>query len=217
MRCIDVGGPRPENDWDDAVAAHRAEEAGESLRLLYVALTRAQSQVVLWWSPNTTVTNSALHRLAFGRGPGVGQVPDSFRSQRDDDATVRFTAWADQGALVLERADPRTAVGLASHDRVPDLRIADWSRTIDRAWTRTSYTALSTPRDGAAAGAPSQRPGVESEARVHSARGRAGRCRSGSGRRRRLVGRRGRIRRPALSDGRPPCRCHFRFPRPRGP
>ncbi|WP_367336722.1 UvrD-helicase domain-containing protein [Phycicoccus sp.] len=163
VRCIDVGGPRPENDWDDAVAAHRAEEAGESLRLLYVALTRAQSQVVLWWSPNTTVTNSALHRLAFGRGPGVGQVPDSFRSQRDDDATVRFTAWADQGALVLERADPRTAVGLASHDRVPDLRIADWSRTIDRAWTRTSYTALSTPRDGAAAGAPSQRPGVESE------------------------------------------------------
>ena len=30
---------------------HRIEEAAEQLRLLYVAVTRARSQVVLWWAP----------------------------------------------------------------------------------------------------------------------------------------------------------------------
>ena len=35
-------------------ARHEAEEAGEDLRLLYVALTRARCQVVTWWVPATT-------------------------------------------------------------------------------------------------------------------------------------------------------------------
>ena len=30
------------------------EDAGEELRLLYVALTRAQCQVVAWWAPSAT-------------------------------------------------------------------------------------------------------------------------------------------------------------------
>ena len=48
-RCLDVsgGGAR----WRDHERRHLAEEAGEELRELYVALTRAQSQVVTWWAP----------------------------------------------------------------------------------------------------------------------------------------------------------------------
>ena len=45
---------------------HQAEEVGEDLRLLYVALTRAQCQAVAWWAPSTNTPCSPLHRLLFG-------------------------------------------------------------------------------------------------------------------------------------------------------
>ena len=38
-----------------------AEDSAEDLRLLYVALTRARSQVVAWWAPTTTTHAGALH------------------------------------------------------------------------------------------------------------------------------------------------------------
>ena len=50
---LDVGG-RPVQDGPSASRRYRAEEAGEDLRLLYVALTRAQCQVVTWWAPSAT-------------------------------------------------------------------------------------------------------------------------------------------------------------------
>ena len=50
---LDVGGRygpgRPER-----FSRYREEEAGEDLRLLYVALTRAQCQVVTWWAHRST-------------------------------------------------------------------------------------------------------------------------------------------------------------------
>ena len=45
-RVLDVGGPTGD-DWTARCAAHRAEEAGEDLRLLYVALTRATKRVAV--------------------------------------------------------------------------------------------------------------------------------------------------------------------------
>jgi exodeoxyribonuclease V beta subunit len=57
------------------LAAHHREQSGEDLRLLYVALTRAQCQVVTWWAPSLQNTSaSALHRLLFGAGE-VGREP----------------------------------------------------------------------------------------------------------------------------------------------
>ena len=52
--------------WKEHGARHRAEEAGEDLRLLYVALTRARCQVVTWWVPSTTTSCAPIHRLLFG-------------------------------------------------------------------------------------------------------------------------------------------------------
>ena len=49
QRCIDVGAGGPQ--WGDHLARAAAEDDGESLRLLYVAMTRARSQVVAWWAP----------------------------------------------------------------------------------------------------------------------------------------------------------------------
>ena len=60
---LDVGG--------GAIAEVRApgagESAGEELRLTYVALTRAQSQVVTWWAPSWYAGNAGLTRLLLGR------------------------------------------------------------------------------------------------------------------------------------------------------
>src|SRR5690606_36553902 len=85
-RCRDVGGESADNPgWSESVSRHKSEEAGESLRLLYVAMTRAQSQVVAWWSPSNNTATSALHRLLFGRGPDEAVVPDVVSVPRTDD------------------------------------------------------------------------------------------------------------------------------------
>src|SRR5690606_39160519 len=46
-RSLDVGGAGGEG-WKANAAIAADEDAGESLRLLYVAMTRAQSQLVCW-------------------------------------------------------------------------------------------------------------------------------------------------------------------------
>ena len=43
------------------------EERGEDLRLLYVALTRARHQAVLWWAGAQDSEHSPLARLLFDR------------------------------------------------------------------------------------------------------------------------------------------------------
>ncbi|ANS79745.1 Exodeoxyribonuclease V beta chain [Serinicoccus hydrothermalis] len=148
-RCLDVGGEHAANPgWADSVRRHKEEDAGESLRLLYVAMTRAQSQVVTWWAPVNNASSSALHRVLFGREPGQGEVPQRVRVPRQDDAaTEHLRRWADQGAFALERADPATDLAPALRPTAPELRLAMWSRRIDHDWRRTSYTALSTPAE----------------------------------------------------------------------
>ena len=142
-RCIDVGGPAGNPTWQDAVTAFKAEDAGESLRLLYVALTRAQSQVVAWWAPSTNAPHSPLHRMLFGREVGGAVVPDMSSVPDDDRAHTVLARWAEAGAFVLEEADIAPALPAACRSQPPPLSLATWSRRVDETWRRTSYTALS--------------------------------------------------------------------------
>lgn len=64
QRIRDLGGPRASR-YRDRWLAYEQEDADEDLRLAYVALTRAQCQVVLWWAPAYNAATSALHRLLF--------------------------------------------------------------------------------------------------------------------------------------------------------
>ena len=86
QRVRDVGGESGEG-WRERCAAHRAEEAGEDLRLLYVALTRAKCQVVTWWLPSTTTATSPVHRLLMGR-PAPGSEPAAAYRVPSDQAAL---------------------------------------------------------------------------------------------------------------------------------
>ncbi|MFK5690626.1 UvrD-helicase domain-containing protein [Ornithinimicrobium sp. LYQ92] len=148
-RCLDVGGEHPANPgWADSVRAHKEEDAGESLRLLYVAMTRAQSQVVTWWAPVNNATSSALHRLLFGRAPGGGAVPASVPVQRRDELAGELLGrWAQEGAFSLERADPTPVVPATPIPGPGTMGLGRWTRSVDAQWRRTSYTALSSPAE----------------------------------------------------------------------
>jgi len=140
-RCIDVAG----KDVDPVNRARAVvEESGEDLRLLYVALTRAQSQVVAWWLPSQKNTTTApFHRILFGRGPDQARVPASTPMLDDADALERARRWEAAGGPVVEQSvvagadTPPVEVGSDAFS------VRRFTRAVDHDWRRTSYTGLS--------------------------------------------------------------------------
>ncbi|MEZ5094497.1 UvrD-helicase domain-containing protein [Nocardioides sp.] len=140
VRTLDVSGSGPQ--WSDHVARHRAEEAGEELRELYVALTRAQSQVVAWWAPTANTPDGGLHRLLFGRQPGQPAVPDRMPVKDDDYAHQVLRMIEELRGPAYERsvvADPPVVAPAAAP---PSLAARVFDRAIDTDWRRTSYSGL---------------------------------------------------------------------------
>ncbi|HEY5114115.1 MAG TPA: UvrD-helicase domain-containing protein, partial [Nakamurella sp.] len=171
QRVIDIGGSGTAGRSDRQRQA-LAEEAGEALRLLYVGLTRAQSQVVTWWAPTKNTPCSGLHRVLFGRRDLTGGVPDEVSLVADDAAVRQLTELEQRGGPVVEVA----AVGV-TRAPVPPL-VIDTSfavgvldRPVDTGWRRVSYSSLSAAgsaaladgADAAVAEAASAHAGVGSE------------------------------------------------------
>ncbi|MDF9714962.1 UvrD-helicase domain-containing protein [Nocardioides sp. ChNu-99] len=157
-RAVDVGG-RSGPHWARSLSEHAQEEAGESLRLLYVALTRAQSQVVAWWAPTTNAPGAPLHRVLFGRTAGSSAVADPAALPGDDEALSRLGALQAAGGPVVEEsvaAPPRVVLPAVAE---PPLAVRSFDREVDVEWRRTSYSSLSAAgaghggHGGAAAGA----------------------------------------------------------------
>jgi exodeoxyribonuclease V beta subunit len=146
-RVLDVGGaggPR----WAEHCARHEAEEAGEDLRLLYVALTRARCQVVTWWVPATTTPTSPLHRLLFGRH-GPGTTPPASCPVPPDAAAVAALRGLQGPDLAVEQVRDRPVVSFAATGSAPEeLAAARFGRHLDLAWRRTSYSALTAGEHG---------------------------------------------------------------------
>ncbi|NPC98161.1 UvrD-helicase domain-containing protein [Nocardioides sp. zg-DK7169] len=139
-RTLDVSGAGPA--WEANLARHRAEEGGEELRDLYVALTRAQGQVVAWWAPTYNTRIGGLHRLLFGRRPGVAEVPDA-QDVRDDEYAARVLAMLEElGGPVAEVAEPVEASGQVSGSDTGELAVRRFTRVVDTDWRRTSYSGL---------------------------------------------------------------------------
>lgn len=141
VRTLDVRGAGV--GWAEHLQRHVTEECGEDLRELYVALTRAQAQTVVWWAPTQTTVNGPLHRVLFGRRPGAAAVPDEMLLRDDAGAVEVLTHWAAAGALHLETAaTSRAPQPPAEPEREEVLTVRSLTRPIDTAWTRTSYSGL---------------------------------------------------------------------------
>ncbi len=142
-RCLHVGG-RESPDYREVEKLGREESAGDDSRLTYVALTRAQAQVVAWWSSARDEPNGGLSRLVRGRRPGEAAVPDRCVPAKisDDDALARLREWEVVGGPVLEQS-VLTPVPAPPAEPVPTgLDARHFHRSIDATWRRTSYSGL---------------------------------------------------------------------------
>ena len=144
QRVLDVGGPDGPG-YADARTQHESEESGEDLRLLYVALTRAKCHVVAHWAPSLNTAAAPLHRLLFGAaGPGI-EPTATVTPPSDADAAARLTDLAAGSAgwissdLVTPGPIPRWQLPQAP---APTLDVSQFTRVLDTAWTRTSYSGL---------------------------------------------------------------------------
>lgn len=161
-RILHVGGP-DDLRYGELRARHDAEALGEDLRLAYVALTRASSQVVVWWAPATTSASGALTRLLLAEtGPSAGGDrsaggdpappgirPDPpLRVRVPPDAAVTETfariSSASGGSIVHEvvHAPPPTVTWSAPAPAARPLDVARFDRALDLGWRRLSYSAL---------------------------------------------------------------------------
>ncbi|EHB55228.1 exodeoxyribonuclease V, beta subunit [Mycolicibacterium rhodesiae JS60] len=142
-RCLHVGGDQSA-ELVTAQTLGRREAAGEETRLTYVAMTRAQSQVVAWWAPSWDEPNGGLSRLLRGRRPGQASVPDRCDPERieDADAVALLREWETAGGPVLEESVIAPAAELAGAERRDDLAARHFHRSIDTTWRRTSYSGL---------------------------------------------------------------------------
>ena len=156
-RVRDLGG-KGGPGYDARKQQSEREEAGEELRLLYVALTRAQSQVVAWWAPGAATGGAPLHRLLLGRTPESSDPALRTPVPSDEQAAVRLAGWAARAPDVLAVEGvgaPRGLRWTPPVTRPPALARATVTRGVDTAWRRTSYSALTAAAHDA--------PGVGSE------------------------------------------------------
>ncbi|HET9127361.1 MAG TPA: UvrD-helicase domain-containing protein [Propionibacteriaceae bacterium] len=123
----------------------QVESRDEELRTTYVALTRARSRVVCWWAPTTYNTScSPLHRLLTGDFR-PGETPPQecpVAVSPLDVPRERPTRFTDPDLRLVLAATPAAPAIVRPVPTVPLLSVRSFTRTLDRAWRRTSYSGL---------------------------------------------------------------------------
>ncbi|WP_028047542.1 UvrD-helicase domain-containing protein [Cellulomonas sp. URHE0023] len=164
LRFLHVGG-KGSPGYDEAAKAGAAADAGEGLRLAYVALTRATSQVVAWWAPSRNSLRAPLTRLLLGGRDADGKPDEMVRPTTDAKTTAALRSLAGD-AFELELVTSATAVvpWASAPSEAVDLHAASLGRRPDVTWRRTSYSALTaTAHDAKRVGSEPEAPGVEDE------------------------------------------------------
>ncbi|MHB8659463.1 MAG: UvrD-helicase domain-containing protein [Solirubrobacteraceae bacterium] len=165
LRTIDVGLGWP--GWAAHVRQHHIEERGEELRLLYVALTRARHQAIVWWASAWMSQHSPLGRLLLAREDD-GTVPaDGGRTVPHENAVinrVRELSAVAPGAISVERS--RLGASRSWRPRLPaaaSLHAATFDRQLDLCWRRTSYSDITSGAHDAAVTSEPEAPGLSDE------------------------------------------------------
>ncbi len=144
VRSLYVGGNEGA-DFGYCSTLNIQEDFGEHLRLLYVAMTRAQCQVVTWWVPSTTTASAPMHRLLFDTFEAGQEPATSVALPSDDDARRHLDKLAagSDACITIEAVSPAEGARWQPPSGASaTLEAADFSRALDATWRRTSYTAL---------------------------------------------------------------------------
>jgi exodeoxyribonuclease V beta subunit len=166
-RTLDVGVAAADSPaYLDHLALARREQRDEDLRLMYVALTRACHQAVIWWVKAYECQHSPLARMLMFRQPD-GTVPDTGKYvPRDGDVQARFEELAARvpGRINVERCGRYEPAKWAGRLRsLTDLDLASFDRTLDLQWRRTSYTGITAASHDEAVGSEPEDPGITDE------------------------------------------------------
>ncbi len=156
---LDLGSAQ----WQDARQAAQTEAVAESLRLLYVALTRAQQRCYITWGGVSGAGESPLAWLLHAppsplSGNPVEALAAHFASLESDQLLARLQQWAGlQPEAVMitdcESGEPeRNRCWLAASPareryRAADLRTPPFSRQLSRGAAVTSFSALTAGSD----------------------------------------------------------------------
>ena len=166
VRTLHLGG-KGDDGYAAACAGEDVETDAEELRLLYVAMTRAVSRLVLWWVPSTKTRTAALPRLLLAPDPAA--VPPRVVIPPDEVLLDRLRVLG--GPRVAVQPLDVVAVGPVAPLVVasPPLVLRTFDRGLDLAWRRTSYTGL--VRDAHAPSVGSEPPAPVKDDEVDAAAG----------------------------------------------
>ena len=135
-RIIDLG-------LDDARAGQvqaSEDEAAESLRACYVALTRATVMTTTWWVPTHQNTHaSPLHRLLFRDSPAPKLRIDL---NGRDPRQLQIPGVSIQTISEPTTAPPAPAPTLVTAPSHQPTAPVSFDRQIDQTWRRTSFSSL---------------------------------------------------------------------------
>ena len=129
---------------------------------MYVALTRARHQTVLWWAGSYFGKDSALTRILFCRqldgsiGLGLAKPPS------DAEAMEALQRVADRapGCIAVEQALLTMPSSWSGELRTgAELSTADFNRVLDLQWRRTSYSAITAGAHEALVSSEPETPG----------------------------------------------------------
>jgi exodeoxyribonuclease V beta subunit len=142
-RKVDVAMDEADRAYKRHQAQAREEQDGEELRLVYVALSRAKHQAVLWWATTWESRSSPLGCLLYGGeaarswGQGVDEAASSVSDRCKAIVALAPASIALERALIVEDArwdpPPRPA---------GDLSAAEFERSLDMRWRRLSFTSI---------------------------------------------------------------------------
>ncbi|HVA73771.1 MAG TPA: UvrD-helicase domain-containing protein [Acidimicrobiales bacterium] len=142
-RRIDVSGRGRSQSYEDHRKLAAEEQKGEDLRLLYVALTRARHQAVVWWVGTTDSGGSPLGRL-LSRRAGDAEATTSKRPKLAD-LMKRIDEMSNRadGTVSAELCgEPSGEMWEPTAPAVRKLEVAEFGRRLDRSWRRSSYSSM---------------------------------------------------------------------------
>ncbi|MEX2550689.1 MAG: exodeoxyribonuclease V subunit beta [Nitriliruptoraceae bacterium] len=159
---LDLDVERESPGKQRSLAHAEVEERTEALRLAYVALTRAEHRCIVWWGVFTDAATSPLATLLHAHG-AASSTPGGLPDATDlFEAAEQHVATSDDQTLVTELEDLASAaegtIGREVVERItddarwrppatppPTLAAREATRTLDRSWRRTSFSALVRP------------------------------------------------------------------------